>query len=163
DDLADRVLIGEEIARHRLPEESDLGRAVHGFLAEGLARHHRPVPRLEELGRHALDGRGPVEIAPHHLAAAAHGGRRPAAAPHAPSSGVVSCEPAPMRTPPWLIEPESTTSRFEPRLWICSAMRACAPEPTETIAMTAATPMMMPSMVSTLRSLFTRRARTAMR
>ena len=43
------------------------------------------------------------------------------------------------------------------------AMRACAPEPTEIMAMTAATPMMMPSMVRMLRNLFTRRARTAMR
>jgi len=52
---------------------------------------------------------------------------------------------------------------FEPRLWICSATRACAPEPTATMVITAPTPMTMPSMVSALRSLFTRRARTAIR
>jgi len=49
--------------------------------------------------------------------------------------------------------------RFDPRLWICSATRAWAPAPMPTIAMTAATPMMMPSIVRALRSLFTRRAR----
>src|SRR2546429_6489643 len=53
--------------------------------------------------------------------------------------------------------------RFDPRLWICSATRAWAPAPTPTIAMTAATPMMMPSIVSALRSLLTRSARMAMR
>ena len=53
--------------------------------------------------------------------------------------------------------------RFEPRLWICSATRACAPAPTPTIAITAPTPMMMPSIVSALRSLLTRSARIAIR
>src|SRR5262245_55348615 len=82
---------------------------------------------------------------------------------HASSSVIVSCEPRPWRTPPVLLDPDRTMSRFEPRLWICSAMRACAPEPIETIAITAATPMMMPSIVRMLRSLLTRSARTAMR
>jgi len=37
--------------------------------------------------------------------------------------------------------------RLLPMLWICSLIRAVAPEPTATMAMTAATPMMIPSMV----------------
>src|SRR5579871_408650 len=42
-------------------------------------------------------------------------------------------------------------------------MRAVAPLPTATIAITAPTPMMMPSMVRALRSLLTRSARNAIR
>ena len=38
--------------------------------------------------------------------------------------------------------------RLEPRLLIWSSTRACAPAPTATIAITAPTPMMMPSIVS---------------
>ena len=53
--------------------------------------------------------------------------------------------------------------RLEPSARICSATRAWAPAPTDTMAMTAPTPMMMPSMVSELRRGFTRRARSAMR
>ena len=52
---------------------------------------------------------------------------------------------------------------LEPRLWICSATRACAPVPTATMVITAPTPMTMPSMVSALRSRLTRSARTAIR
>src|SRR5882724_6812785 len=81
----------------------------------------------------------------------------------ASSSVIVCCELVPRRTPAALTEPESTMIRLEPRLWICSATRAWAPAPTATIVMTAPTPMMMPSIVSALRSLFTRSARSAMR
>jgi hypothetical protein len=42
-------------------------------------------------------------------------------------------------------------------------MRAWAPAPTETMAITAATPMTMPSMVSAVRSLFTRSEASAIR
>src|SRR5439155_113398 len=59
--------------------------------------------------------------------------------------------------------PGSTMIRFEPRLWICSVTRAWAPEPTATMAITAATPMTIPSIVRPLRSLFTRNARREMR
>ena len=51
--------------------------------------------------------------------------------------------------------PGSTMIRLLPMLWICSCIRAVAPAPTPTIAMTAATPMMMPSMVSAERVRFT--------
>ena len=53
--------------------------------------------------------------------------------------------------------------RLEPRLLIWSSTRACAPAPTATIVMTAATPMMMPSIVSAERSLLMRSAASAMR
>src|SRR5690242_19039840 len=81
----------------------------------------------------------------------------------ASSSVIVCCELVPRRTPDALTEPDSTMIRLEPRLWICSATRAWAPAPTATIVMTAPTPMMIPSIVSALRSLFTRSARSAMR
>ncbi len=81
----------------------------------------------------------------------------------ASSSVIVSWLPEPIRTPPETAEPERTMIMLEPRLWICSATRACAPEPTATMVMTAPTPMTIPSMVRALRSRFTRSARTAMR
>ena len=57
--------------------------------------------------------------------------------------------------------PESTTIRLLPMEAICSLMRSCAPDPTATMAITAATPMMMPSMVSAERILLMRSARKA--
>ncbi len=81
----------------------------------------------------------------------------------ASSSVMVSWLPEPSRAPPWVTEPFRITIMFEPRLWICSATRAWAPAPTATMVMTAPTPMTMPSMVSALRSLLMRSARTAMR
>ena len=68
-----------------------------------------------------------------------------------------------MRTPPAVVEPGMTSSRFEPSARICSSTRACAPAPTAIITITAPTPMTMPSMVSALRSLLTASARRAMR
>lgn len=44
---------------------------------------------------------------------------------------------------------------------ICWRILSCAPEPTATMAMTAATPMMMPSIVSAERILLMRSARKA--
>ena len=72
-------------------------------------------------------------------------------------------EPAPSRAPPEVREPGITSRRFEPGARICSATWVWAPAPMATMAMTAATPMTMPSMVSALRSALTRRARSAMR
>ena len=82
---------------------------------------------------------------------------------HASSSEIVGRLPWPSRMPLDVTLPERTTIRFEPRLWICSATRAWAPEPTATMAITAPTPMMMPSIVRALLSLFTRSARMATR
>jgi uncharacterized protein involved in outer membrane biogenesis len=48
-------------------------------------------------------------------------------------------------------------------LAICSAIRAFAPEPTAIMAMTALTPIMIPSMVKAERILLTLRALKAMR
>ena len=48
-------------------------------------------------------------------------------------------------------------------LWICSWIRSVAPAPTPTMAITAATPMMMPSIVSAERMRFTFSARSAIR
>ena len=55
------------------------------------------------------------------------------------------------------------TSVCEPRLAICARMAACAPCPIASIATTAATPMITPSMVSAERRVFRRKARWAMR
>ena len=50
-----------------------------------------------------------------------------------------------------------------PWLWICSSMAARAPDPSAIMAITEATPMITPSMVSTERILLRRMARAAMR
>src|SRR6266545_509285 len=76
DDLADRVGVGEHVARDGLAEQRHLGGPVHRVLGKGLALHHGPVPGLEELRGDALNHRGPVEVAPDHLSAPAHGGGR---------------------------------------------------------------------------------------
>ena len=68
-----------------------------------------------------------------------------------------------MRTPPEVVVPDRISSRLDPSERICSSTRCCAPAPTAIITITAATPMMMPSMVSRLRSLFTASARIATR
>src|SRR5574341_150150 len=50
-----------------------------------------------------------------------------------------------------------------PRLAICARMAACAPCPMASMAITAATPMITPSMVKTERRVLRRKARWAMR
>ncbi len=81
----------------------------------------------------------------------------------ASSSERVAWAPAPSRTPETFTVPGQITMMLAPRLWICSATRAWAPAPTATMVMTAPTPITMPSMVSALRILLTRRALTAIR
>ena len=71
--------------------------------------------------------------------------------------------PLAMRTPPRLRAPDITMNRLLPRELIWRSISACAPAPTVTMAITAATPMMMPSIVSTLRIRLTRRASRATR
>ena len=73
----------------------------------------------------------------------------------------VGCVPNPPKAPPWLLAPGRTRSMLVPieakRLWT----RAVAPSPAATVAMTAKTPMMMPSMVRNDRSLLRNRACSA--
>ena len=71
----------------------------------------------------------------------------------------VGCVPAPILTPPEVVAPGRMMRRLLPMLEICSEIFWLAPVPTATMAITAPTPMMMPSMVSAERILFTRRAR----
>ncbi len=52
---------------------------------------------------------------------------------------------------------------FVPIVWICASIDDCAPVPSATIVMTAATPMIMPSIVSAVRILFRLSALIAMR
>ncbi len=54
-----------------------------------------------------------------------------------------------------------TISRLVPRLSICRCTAASAPRPILTIAITAATPMTMPSVVNAERSTLRRNARSA--
>ena len=63
------------------------------------------------------------------------------------SSVSVVRDPLPRRTPPLVMLPGVMMMRFAPRLSICFSTAACAPEPMAMEAITAPTPMMMPSMV----------------
>jgi hypothetical protein len=60
-----------------------------------------------------------------------------------------------------VVNPGRTIKTLVPRLAICDRMVALAPSPIATIAMTAPTPMMIPSMVRKDLSLFLRSARRA--
>src|SRR5215831_3514714 len=59
--------------------------------------------------------------------------------------------------------PGSTIIRLLPIVAICSSMRSVAPLPIDNIVITAATPMMIPSIVSPDRSLLARKALVAIR
>src|SRR5437773_9444281 len=69
--------------------------------------------------------------------------------------------PAPERAPPWELLPDMIVSKLVPRPdnWLLTD--ALAPSPRATMAMTAATPMMMPSVVRMLRPLLARKAASA--
>jgi hypothetical protein len=75
----------------------------------------------------------------------------------------VPVSPVPLLTPPTFCEPALMKSRFVPMPSICAWTEACAPCPMLTIAITADTPMMMPSMVRAARDLLRMSARKAMR
>jgi hypothetical protein len=63
--------------------------------------------------------------------------------------------PAPILTPPEVVEPGRTIRRLLPMLAICSEILLLAPVPTASIVMTAPTPIMIPSIVRAERILFT--------
>jgi hypothetical protein len=75
----------------------------------------------------------------------------------------VPLSPVPLRTPPTFCAPALTNSRLVPMPSICAWTEACAPCPMLTIAITAETPMMIPSMVRDARILLRTRARKATR
>src|ERR1041384_4954894 len=78
-------------------------------------------------------------------------------------SVLVPVSPVPLRTPPTFCAPALTKSRLVPILSICACTDADAPWPMLTIAITAETPMMMPSIVKAARILLRIRARKATR
>src|SRR5215469_11494371 len=73
----------------------------------------------------------------------------------------VTLEPAPAAAPPLRVLPGMIVSRLvpSPASWLLTD--ALAPSPSATMAMTAATPMMMPSVVRMLRPLLDRNSATA--
>jgi hypothetical protein len=78
------------------------------------------------------------------------------------SSGVNVGElPPPKLTPPLAACPGMTKRLFAPRLWILSATARFDPWPISTIAITAATPITIPSVVRADRKTFRRKARKA--
>ena len=81
----------------------------------------------------------------------------------ASSSVSVTLAPLPILIPPEVTLPDITTMRLLPIELICSWIRSVAPEPTDTMAITAATPIMMPSIVRPERRRFAANAARAMR
>src|SRR5580765_766161 len=71
--------------------------------------------------------------------------------------------PPPCFTPPAATAPGMIMIMFVPAPRIWSSIAACAPVPSATIVMTAATPMIMPSIVSSVRSLLRASALKAIR
>ena len=71
--------------------------------------------------------------------------------------------PWPWRTPPCVKLPALMLMTLVPADLTCSSMVACAPRPSATIVITAPTPMIMPSMVSTVRILLRLSALSAIR
>src|SRR5215472_9393446 len=71
--------------------------------------------------------------------------------------------PQPMDMPPRFIEPALTKSIFDPIAAICCCTCSRAPWPKATMAITAPTPIMIPSMVRPERSLLRASARNASR
>ncbi len=66
-------------------------------------------------------------------------------------------------TPPPIEKPGKIVIRFVPADLTWSSINCCAPDPSATIAMTAATPMIIPSIVSAVRSLLRASAFRAIR
>ncbi len=80
------------------------------------------------------------------------------------SSGIKRLDvPMPPRTPPVLMLPGKMVIMFVPADLICSSICAWAPVPMATIAMTAATPMIIPSIVKAVRILLRPSALNAIR
>src|ERR1700680_3090548 len=75
----------------------------------------------------------------------------------------VTAFPVPSRTPELLVLPGVMMMMLLPMLAIWSWIRCVAPEPIATVAMTLATPITIPNMVSAERSLFIVSAWKAMR
>ena len=71
--------------------------------------------------------------------------------------------PWPWRTPPWVKLPALMLMVLVPADFTCSSIVAWAPRPRATIVMTAPTPMIIPSMVRTVRILFRLSALSAIR
>ncbi len=101
----------------------------------------------------ALDARAPVEAAGDDLRGAARGRarrRRPRGTPPSPrptSSSVSVDLPVKIRAPDCVATPGKIMRKFVPRAEIWAWIAACDPLPTPIIAITQATPMMMPSAV----------------
>jgi hypothetical protein len=60
----------------------------------------------------------------------------------------------PIRTPPLVALPDRTIRTLDPKEAICPCMRAMAPEPIAIVAITAPTPIIIPSMVKAERRAF---------
>jgi hypothetical protein len=135
---------------------------------KNAAARNRPLADLRILFADALNRSVPVHVAGDELRARVDDGvtietlgtSRLIASRSSTVSVLVPVSPVPLRTPPTFCAPALTKSRLVPMLSICACTEADAPWPMLTIAITAETPMMMPSMVSAARILLrTKRAK----
>ena len=129
---------------------------------------HLPVAHAFELVGHALHDRRPVGAAVDDLrdltARVRHGGELGHALDRAGVGDGERRGAAPARArAPEVTAPGITMMMLVPKLAICCCTKRSAPAPTLTIAITDATPMIMPSMVSPERRRFRQSAREAAR
>ena len=156
DHLADRIGVAEQVASRRsAPSSATLAAPAMSAGVEAAAGSDDPVAHLEVFRRHAVEHRRPVVVAGDDLAGAAQAAGAAACTPAISrwiGVGVVlgkrwCASPRPCARRRRSPSPACRMMRLEPRLLICSSTRACAPAPTAIMVITAATPMMMPSMV----------------
>ena len=151
------------------PSTMTLAAAFTSSSVKNVPYFERPGPDGRQVDVRALDARVPVLVAVDELQPRAdalgdvldvRAGRAAPARPRAPAA--CCCRRRRGRRPRCAL-PARTVIRFVPAVLTCSSICACAPVPSATIAMTAATPMIMPSMVSAVRILLRASALKAIR
>ena len=168
DDRVQSIVVAEELARHRLPDDGDFRGAVHVAFVKKTALGHLPVADLLELRRDSLGQSAPVQVSRDHLILAPQHRRdkrhRRQLARHRFSIAIEqridvaeAGSNAALHVASRQDDQNIGAQRGDLRIvdW--------APSPIATIAITAPTPMMMPSIVKKARSLFLASARSAMR
>ena len=150
-----------------LPKSATFEAASTSLIGERLALVDLKVANRQVVGRGSQHLRSPIVIAVDHLRSATHRGR-------GQSRGIAFADDRPgvvfrqrLRVPRAHTDARAGDTARKNHDQVAAdggdllLIRSSAPDPTATIAITAATPMMMPSMVSAERILFTRSARNA--
>ena len=159
----------EEVGRYRTAEDRDLRHLGHLVVGKKRPLGESPIPYFRVLGISSGDHRRPVQAAGYYLGRDLGVGRDPRHFRHviAYRGYVAQLERrARARAEAHAAGHYAAGSDHHevcPRVSICLSTAAWAPEPIAMDAMTAPTPMMMPSIVNSERLMFRRRAFHAVR